>query len=63
MEEYKQGFVVSKIDGRDDSVEFLNGIKIFAGDVIGKVSEEQLDVSRSEKQFFRIFKENENLFL
>lgn len=42
MEEYKQGFVVSKIDGRDDSVEFLNGIKIFAGDVIGKVSEEQL---------------------
>lgn len=42
MEEYKQGFVVSKIDGRDDSVEFLNGIKIFAGDVIVKVSEEQL---------------------
>lgn len=42
MEEYKQGFVVSKIDGRDDSVEFLNGIKIFAGDVISKVSEEQL---------------------
>ena len=42
MEEYKQGFVVSRIDGRDDSVEFLNGIKIYAGDVIGKVSEEQL---------------------
>lgn len=42
MEEYKQGFVVSKIDGRDDSVEFINGIKIYAGDVIGKVSEDQL---------------------
>ncbi len=42
MEEYKEGFVVSRIDGRDDSVEFLNGIKIYAGDVIGKVSEEQL---------------------
>lgn len=42
MEEYKHGFVVSKIDGRDDSVEFLNGIKIYAGDVIGKVSEEQI---------------------
>lgn len=42
MEEYKQGFVVSSIDGRDDSVEFLNGIKIYAGDVIGKVSEDQL---------------------
>lgn len=42
MEEYRQGFVVSRIDGRDDSVEFLNGIKLYAGDVIGKVSEEQL---------------------
>ena len=42
MEEYKQGFVVSRIDGRDDYVEFINGIKIYAGDVIGKVSEDQL---------------------
>lgn len=42
MEEYKQGFVVSRIDGRDNSVEFINGIKIYAGDVIGKVSKEQL---------------------
>ena len=42
MEEYKVGFVVKAIDGRDDSIEFLNGIKLFAGDVIGKVSEEQI---------------------
>ena len=42
MEEYCNNFVVKSIDGRDDSVEFLNGIKIYAGDVIGKVSEEQL---------------------
>ena len=42
LDEYKDGFVVKFIDGRDNSVEFLNGIKIFAGDVIGKVSEEQL---------------------
>lgn len=42
MEEYKEGFVVSGIDGRDDSVEFINGIKLYVGDVIGKVSEEQL---------------------
>lgn len=42
LDEYKNGFVVKAIDGRDDSVEFLNGIKIYAGDVIGKVSEEQL---------------------
>jgi len=42
LDEYKDGFVINQIDGRDDSVEFLNGIKLFAGDVIGKVSEEQL---------------------
>lgn len=42
MEEYKNNFVVKQIDGRDDSVEFLNGIKIFAGDVIGAVDENQL---------------------
>lgn len=42
LEEYKNGFVVKQIDGRDDSVEFLNGIKIYAGDVIGAVDEDQL---------------------
>jgi len=42
LEEYRNGFVVKSIDGRDDSVEFLNGIKIYAGDVIGKVDENQL---------------------
>ncbi len=42
LDEYKNGFVVKSIDGRDDSVEFINGVKIYAGDVIGKVTEEQL---------------------
>jgi len=42
MEEYKNNFVVKAIDGRDDSLEFLNGIKLYAGDVIGKVDENQL---------------------
>ena len=42
MEEYKDGYVVTAIDGRDNSVTFLNGIKIYAGDVIGSVNEEQL---------------------
>ena len=42
LEEYKQGFVIKQIDGRDSSVEFLNGIKICAGDVIGAVDEDQL---------------------
>lgn len=42
MEEYRQGFVVARIDGRDDSLEFINGVKIYVGDVVGDVSEEQL---------------------
>lgn len=42
LEEYKNGFVVSKIDGRDDSIEFINGVKLYAGDIIGKVSEDQI---------------------
>lgn len=42
MEEYKDGYVVKSIDGRDDSIEFLNGIKLYAGDVIGDINEESL---------------------
>ena len=42
LEEYKEGFVVESIDGRDDSIKFRNGVKLFAGDVIGKVDEDQL---------------------
>ncbi len=42
MEEYRDNYVVKSIDGRDDSIEFLNGLKLYAGDVIGKVSEDQL---------------------
>ena len=42
LDEYKDGYTVLKIDGRDSSVEFTNGKKLFAGDVIGAVSEEQL---------------------
>jgi type III restriction enzyme len=42
LAEYKNGYTVLRIDGRDSSVEFTNGKKLFAGDVIGSVSEEQL---------------------
>lgn len=41
LEEYR-GYVVKSIDGRDNSVEFLNGIKIHAGDVIGSANEEHI---------------------
>lgn len=42
LDEYKDGYTVLRIDGRDSSVEFTNGKKLFAGDVIGFVSEDQL---------------------
>lgn len=42
LAEYRDGYTVLRIDGRDSSVEFTNGKKLYAGDVIGSVSEEQL---------------------
>lgn len=42
MGEYKDGYTVKAIDGRDDSIEFLNGIKLYAGDVVGDINEETL---------------------
>lgn len=42
LEEYKNNFVVKFIDGRDDHIEFLNGLKLYLGDVIGEVDEMQI---------------------
>jgi type III restriction enzyme len=42
LEEYKDGFVVESIDGRNDSVRFLNGVQLFVGEVVGDVDEDQL---------------------
>lgn len=42
LDEYKSGYTITRIDGRDSSIEFTNGTKLFAGDVIGSVNEEHL---------------------
>jgi type III restriction enzyme len=42
LSEYKDGYTVLRIDGRDSSLEFANGKKLFAGDIHGAVSEEQM---------------------
>ena len=42
LEEYKNGFTITRIDGRNNSIEFINGKKIYAGDVIGNVNEDVL---------------------
>ena len=61
LDEYKNGFVVKFIDGRDNSVEFLNGVKIFAGDVIGKLSDKKAGTSDDIDAYDLIMKNKELL--
>ncbi|WP_276887757.1 type III restriction-modification system endonuclease [Anaerococcus lactolyticus] len=42
LEAYLDGYVISMIDGRDNSVEFTNGEKIYVGDVLGLVDEDTI---------------------
>lgn len=42
MEEYKDRYTITSIDGRDNSVQFANSIKIYAGEVVGSVNENQM---------------------
>lgn len=42
LEEYQNGYTVSRIDARDDHIEFINGKKLFLGDIIGNIDEEQI---------------------
>lgn len=60
LDEYKVGFVVKSIDGRDNSVEFLNGVKIFAGDVIARSAKTSFAAFRFEKRFFPILSGNDS---
>jgi type III restriction enzyme len=42
MEEYRDNFIVTRIDGADNFISFLNGQKLYAGEVSGEVNEDQL---------------------
>lgn len=42
LEAYKNGYTVSRIDARDDHIEFINGKKLYLGDIIGSIEEEQI---------------------
>ncbi|MDR1895316.1 MAG: DEAD/DEAH box helicase family protein, partial [Prevotellaceae bacterium] len=42
LEEYRHGYVITDIDGRENSVTFQNGKKLYKGDVKGAVNENQL---------------------
>lgn len=41
LDEYKDGWIVSEINGFDNTVTFLNGKKIEVGEVFGKINEDQ----------------------
>jgi type III restriction enzyme len=42
LDEYKDGYTILSIHGENSSIKFINGKTLFAGDVIGVVSDEQL---------------------
>jgi len=42
LEAYKNGYTISRIDARDDHIEFINGKKLFLGDIMGSIDEEQI---------------------
>ena len=42
LEEYKNNFIIKFVDGRDEHIEFLNGLKLYLGDVVGEVDEMQV---------------------
>ena len=42
LEEYKDGYIIERIDGMDGSIHLLNGIQLSEGEAIGKVNEDLL---------------------
>lgn len=42
LDEYRDRYTISKIDGRDNSIEFVNGKRLVAGSVQGACNEDQL---------------------
>ena len=42
LDQYRDGFVISQIDARNDTVEFTNGVVLHAGEATGDVSERDI---------------------
>lgn len=42
LEEYKNNFIIKSINGRDNTVEFVNGLQLVVGEVHGSISEKEL---------------------
>lgn len=63
LEQYKDRYIVSDIDGRDNSVTFQNGKKIYAGDVMGEVNEDQLRRIQIRETILSHIEKERQLFL
>lgn len=42
LDQYREGFVISQIDARNDTVQFVNGVILHAGEATGDVSEDDI---------------------
>lgn len=62
LPEYKTGYVVASIDARDNSLEFTNGKRLYVGDVMGKVAEDQLRRIQIRETIFAHLKKEKELF-
>lgn len=62
LDEYKDRYVVSRIDARDNTVTFLNGIKIKIGNVVGEVNDEQIKRLQIRETILSHLKKERKLF-
>lgn len=62
LDEYKNNYVVTRIDGRDNSVTFLNGIKLTVGNVLGDVNEDQIRRLQIRETILAHIKKERQLF-
>ncbi|MBQ7560212.1 MAG: DEAD/DEAH box helicase family protein [Synergistaceae bacterium] len=42
LDEYKNGYIIRMIDGLNNSIEFLNGVKLSEGEITGNLNEDEL---------------------
>lgn len=62
LEEYKNGYVISEIDGSSNTVTLLNGLRLTAGEVYGNRSEKDLRRIQIRETIASHFEKEEKLF-
>ncbi len=62
LDEYRNGWVITKIDGRSNSICFQNGLELFAGDVVGRTNEAQLRRIQIRETISSHFEREQELF-